>query len=63
LSLSLGLLKGVLMKIFYCDHDPFTVRVWREDWAGDQFEIMLTRDLTQFILIALKFGISVELAP
>lgn len=41
------------MKLLYrIDPNPETIRVWREDWIGDQFEVLTQTDfadLKQFI--------------
>lgn len=43
-------------KLFWRNHDSLRVRVWREDWAGDQFEVMPRDSLQSMIAL----GIEVE---
>lgn len=45
-------------KIFYRAHDNKHVRVWRETWAGDQFEIIDRDEFRAFGSMLVKFGLS-----
>lgn len=49
------------MKLIYCRHDPDSMRIWRDDWFGDQFEIIPNDDLEVIERVMPFFGIQVEL--
>lgn len=33
------------MKLFWRRHDNESVRIWRDDWAGDQFDVIPNDEL------------------
>lgn len=44
----------------YRVHDDERVRVWRNDWEGDCFEIMGLNEFQQFRIFCDKFGFVLE---
>jgi hypothetical protein len=50
------------MKLYWRNHvsDGSLVRVWREDWQSDQFQIMTPLELETFEETAKMFSIYVE---
>lgn len=48
------------MKLFFSRHDPDSVRVWRSEWFGDQFEVIPNEDLEVIERVMPHFGVTVE---
>lgn len=50
------------MKLFYRNHNSSgsMVRVWRENWSSDAFEIMTKDSFENLIELGKRFGIFVE---
>lgn len=49
-------------KIMWRNHDDQSVRVWRDDWAGDQFEVISRAAFGTFTNICERLTIAVEQA-
>ena len=49
-------------KIFWRFHDSgqARVRIWRETWSFDQFEIIKRDEFEMFLMLASKLGITVR---
>lgn len=48
------------MKLYWCRHDPDSIRIWRDDWFGDQFEVIPNDDLAVINRVMPFFGVTVE---
>lgn len=50
-----------MKRLFWCGHDHESVRLWREDWAHDQFIVLSKLEFAVFTRIQNMLGTEVLL--